>query len=98
MTSENLLAIHKPQRFEANATGALSLLAVAERNLADAGIEALSRENRFDAAYKQFTAYLCGRLAICFEGFSTFACKPLQNIHLSPGLSLRKTVALTPPE
>ena len=52
MTLENLLAIHKLQSFEASAAGAQRLLAAAGRNLADAGIAALSSENRFDAAYK----------------------------------------------
>ena len=42
MTLENLLAIHKLQRFEADASGIRRLLAAAERNLADSEIAALS--------------------------------------------------------
>jgi len=52
MTLENLLAIHKLQRFEPSPAGIQRLLAVAERNLADADLPGLSAENRFDAAYK----------------------------------------------
>lgn len=50
MTLENLLAIHRLQRFEPDAAGIQRLLAAAERNLADAAIAELSAENRFDAA------------------------------------------------
>jgi len=52
MTLANLLAIQRLQAFEASPQGVQRLLAAAERNLADAQLQALSRENRFDAADK----------------------------------------------
>lgn len=52
MTLTNLLAIQRLQAFDATAQGTQRLLAAAERNLVDAHLEALSPENRFDAAYK----------------------------------------------
>lgn len=52
MTLTNLLAIQRLQAFEASAEGVQRLLAAAARNLADAQLQALSPENRFDAAYK----------------------------------------------
>ena len=66
MTLENLLAIHKLQRFEADASGIRRLLAAAERNLADSEIAALSRENRFDAAYKAIMQ--CAMIGLWAQG------------------------------
>lgn len=74
MTLENLLAIHKLQRFEANAVGVQRLLAAAERNLADAGIAALSSENRFDAAYKAIMQ--CAMIGLWANGYRTSTSQP----------------------
>lgn len=74
MTLENLLAIHKLQRFEASAIGVQRLLAAAERNLADAGIAALSTENRFDAAYK--TIMQCAMIGLWGNGYRTSTSQP----------------------
>ena len=50
MTLANLLAIQRLQAFSATPQGVQRLLAAAARNLADAQLQQLSAENRFDAA------------------------------------------------
>ncbi|NMG77292.1 DNA-binding protein [Aromatoleum diolicum] len=74
MTLENLLAIHRLQRFEPDAAGIQRLLAAAERNLADASIPALSAENRFDAAYKAIMQ--CAMLGLWANGYRTSTSQP----------------------
>lgn len=74
MTLENLLAIHKLQRFEANATGVQRLLAAAKRNMADAGIAELSPENRFDAAYKAIMQ--CAMIGLWANGYRPSTSQP----------------------
>ena len=74
MTLENLLAIHKLQRFEASAVGVERLLAAATRNLADAGLAALSAENRFDAAYKAIMQ--CAMIGLWANGYRTSTSQP----------------------
>ena len=74
MTLENLLAIHKLQSFEASAVGVQRLLAAAGRNLADAGIAALSPENRFDAAYKAIMQ--CAMIGLWANGYRTSTSQP----------------------
>lgn len=74
MTLENLLAIHKLQRFEASPVGVQRLLAAAERNLADARIAALSAENRFDAAYKAIMQ--CAMIGLWANGYRTSTSQP----------------------
>ena len=74
MTLENLLAIHKLQTFEPNAAGVQRLLLAAERNLADAGISALSSENRFDAAYKSIMQ--CAMIGLWANGYRTSTNQP----------------------
>lgn len=74
MTLENLLAIHKLLRFEASAIGVQRLLVAAERNLADAGIVALSSENRFDAAYKAIMQ--CAMIGLWANGYRTSTSQP----------------------
>ena len=49
------------------------LLEAAERNLKDAKIEALSNENRFDAAYKAITQM--ANLALQASGFRTLTSR-----------------------
>lgn len=52
MTLDNLLAIHKLVKQAPDKVGIGRLLGAADRNLADAKLQALSTDNRFDAAYK----------------------------------------------
>ena len=74
MTLENLLAIQRLQTFEPNAAGVQRLLLAAERNLADAGISALSSENRFDAAYKSIMQ--CAMIGLWANGYRTSTNQP----------------------
>lgn len=74
MTLENLLAIHKLHSFTASPEGIQKLLAAAERNLTDAGIAALSPENRFDAAYKAIMQ--CAMIGLWANGYRTSTSQP----------------------
>ena len=74
MTLENLLAIHRLQAFEATASGVARLLASAARNLADAGLEELSNDNRFDAAYK--TIMQCAMIGLWANGYRPVTSQP----------------------
>lgn len=74
MTLENLLAIHKLQRFEPSPAGTQRLLAAAERNLADADLPGLSAENRFDAAYKAIMQ--CAMVGLWANGYRTATNQP----------------------
>lgn len=74
MILENLLAIHKLQRFEASASGIQRLLTAARRNLVDAGMTQLSQENRFDAAYK--TIMQCAMIGLWCNGYRTASSQP----------------------
>lgn len=67
MTLDNLLAIHKLVRQAPDKGGITKLLAAAERNLADATLVALSKDNRFDAAYK--TIMQCAMVALWAKGY-----------------------------
>lgn len=90
MTLENLLAIHKLQRFDVEAAGILRLLASAERNIKDAAIAALSPENRFDAAYKAIMQ--CAMLGLWANGYRTSTSQPG---HLQTAIqALPKTMGL----
>ena len=90
MTLANLLAIQRLQAFEASPQGVQRLLAAAERNLADAQLQALSAENRFDAAYKCIMQ--CAMLGLWARGYRTPTSQPghhqttLQCLPLTMGL------------
>ena len=90
MTLDNLLAIHKLQSFEASAVGVQRLLAAAGRNLADAGIAALSSENRFDAAYKAIMQ--CAMIGLWANGYRTSTSQP--GHHQTALQALPKTLGL----
>lgn len=77
MTLANLLAIQRLQAFEASPQGVQRLLAAAERNLADAQLQALSAENRFDAAYKCILQ--CAMLGLWARGYRTPTSQPGQH-------------------
>ncbi len=74
MTLENLLAIRRLVRHEADRAAILKLLAAAERNLADARVASISAENRFDAAYKVILQ--CAMAALLAKGFRTSTSEP----------------------
>jgi len=74
MSLENLLAIQRLVRHEAGRAAILKLLVAAERNLADAGVMAISAENRFDAAYKAILQ--CAMAALSAKGYRTSTSQP----------------------
>lgn len=74
MTLANLLAIQRLQPFEATPQGVQRLLTAATRNLADAQLQALSPENRFDAAYKCILQ--CAMLGLWVQGYRTATSQP----------------------
>ncbi|XAH24643.1 DNA-binding protein [Xylophilus sp. GW821-FHT01B05] len=90
MTLANLLAIQRLQAFNATPAGVQRLLAAAARNLADAQLQALSPENRFDAAYKAILQ--CAMLGLWAHGYRTSTQQPghhqtaLQALPLTMGL------------
>jgi hypothetical protein len=90
MTLTNLLAVQRLQAFEPTGQGVQRLLSAAARNLDDAGIEQLSPENRFDAAYKCILQ--CAMLGLWAQGYRTSTSQPghhqtaLQALPLSMGL------------
>ena len=90
MTLANLLAIQRLQAFSATPQGVQRLLAAAARNLADAQLQQLSAENRFDAAYKCILQ--CAMLGLWARGYRTSTSQPghhqtaLQALPLSMGL------------
>lgn len=91
MTLENLLAIHRLQAFEATPGGVLRLLASAERNLADARLNELSNDNRFDAAYK--TIMQCAMVGLWANGYRTVTSQP--GHHQTALQALPKTLGLS---
>ena len=74
MTLQNLLAIHRLQTFTPDAIDVRKLLTAARRNLADAQVEAVSPDNRFDAAYKCIMQ--CAMLGLWANGYRTPTSQP----------------------
>lgn len=98
MSLANLLATQRLQAFEATPTGVQRLLAAAQRNLADAGLEQLSAENRFDAAYKCIMQ--CAMLGLWVNGYRTATSQPghhqtaLQTLPLTLGVQQDVVIVL----
>lgn len=90
MTLDNLLAIHKLVRQAPDKGGIAKLLHAAARNLADAQLEALSNDNRFDAAYK--TILQCAMAALWANGYRTSTSQP--GHHQTALQSLPKTMGV----
>lgn len=74
------------------------LLAAAERNIADAQLQGLSNENRFDAAYKAIMQ--TAMAALNANGFRTLTSKPghhqtaIQTLQTSTGLAPSRIIVL----
>ena len=98
MTLQNLLAIQRLLAFEAGRGDVQRLLAAAQRNLADAGVPAISAENRFDAAYKCIMQ--CAMAALWAHGYRTATSQPghhqtaIQSLTLTIGLDAKTMVLL----
>lgn len=74
MTLQNLLAIQRLQQYAADRNSVLKLLAAARRNLADARVDAIGNDNRFDAAYKCIMQ--CAMLGLWANGYRTSTSQP----------------------
>lgn len=97
MTLKNLLGIS----LDAVAVDKLSvgmLIAAAVRNIADAQLQGLSSENRFDAAYKAIMQM--AMVALNANGYRTLKSKPghhqtaIQTLPLTVGLPQAKVIVL----
>jgi hypothetical protein len=97
MTLQNLLGISLDTATVDRAQLA-RLLAAAQRNIADAQLQALSSENRFDAAYKAIMQM--AMVALNANGYRTLTSRPghhqaaLQTLPLAVGLAQPKVIVL----
>ncbi len=97
MSLDNLVGISL-ERIDTDKFTITRLLAAAQRNISDAGIEALSAENRFDIAYKAILQV--ANAALRAHGYRTLTSKPghhatmLQSLHLTLGLDKQSLIVL----
>lgn len=89
MTLDNLVG-NTLERIDPDPDGIRRLLEAAERNLADARVEAISKENRFDAAYKAIMQL--ANAALQANGFRTLTSRP--GHHMTMLQSLTRTIGL----
>jgi HEPN domain-containing protein len=89
MTLDNLVG-NTLERIEAEPEAIRQLLEAAERNLNDAHVEAISHENRFDAAYKAIMQL--ANAALQANGFRTLTSRP--GHHMTMIQSLTRTIGL----
>lgn len=89
MTLENLVG-NTLENIEPDPTAIRRLLHAAERNLADARIEAVSPENRFDAAYKAIMQL--ANAVLQANGYRTLTSRP--GHHMTMIQSLTRTIGL----
>jgi hypothetical protein len=92
------LKIQSLVEFKAQREDVQRLLMAAERNLNDAGITAISDENRFDAAYKCIMQ--CAMTSLLVHGYRPSKSKPghdqtaIQTLSLTVGLDTQAVVVL----
>jgi len=97
MTLKNLLGISL-DGVAADKAYVAKLVAAAERNIADAQLQGLSTENRFDAAYKAIMQLAI--VALNANGYRTLTSKPghhqtaIQTLPLTVGLPQPKVIVL----
>ena len=97
MTLKNLLGISL-DAVNPDKAQLAKLLAAAQRNIADAQLQGLSTENRFDAAYKAIMQL--AMVALNANGYRTLTSKPghhqtaIQTLPLTVGLSQAKVIVL----
>lgn len=98
MSLQNLLEIGSLDQATPTRDDVQRLLAAAARNLDDAGVSAISEENRFDAAYK--CVMQCAIAGLLANGYRTSTSKPghhqtaIQSLPVSIGLDRDTVVAL----
>jgi hypothetical protein len=90
MNLENLLKIGQLKRHTTDRVEIDRLLAAARRNIADARVDSISTENRFDAAYKCIMQ--CALAALMANGFRPDTKVP--GHHQTVLQSLPKTIGL----
>jgi hypothetical protein len=90
MSLQNLLDIGSLDEAAPRRADVQRLLAAAERNLKDAGVTAISDENRFDAAYK--CVMQCAIAGLLVNGYRTSTSKP--GHHQTAIQSLPTTIGL----
>ena len=97
MSLDNLVGISL-EKITPDATIIARLLAAAKRNIADARVEAISPENRFDAAYKAIMQL--ANAALQANGFRTLTSKPghhatmIQALSQTVGVDRKEVVVL----
>ena len=90
MSLENLRVIGRLQAHAPDRGSIQKLLAAARRNLTDAQVESISKDNRFDAAYKAIQQ--CAMIGLWASGYRTSTSQPghhqtaLQCLTLTMGL------------
>jgi len=89
MSLDNLVGISL-EKVEPDGQAIRRLLQAAERNIADAHVEAVSHENRFDAAYKAIMQL--ANLSLQANGYRTLTSKP--GHHQTMLQALIKTIGL----
>lgn len=92
MTLENLLRTRSLVAVAPDRGAIQKLLAAAQRNLQDAGLEALSADNRFDAAYK--TILQCAMVGLWANGYRTSTSQP--GHHQTAIQALPKSMGIDP--
>jgi hypothetical protein len=98
MTLQNLLAIKSLQQHAADRDSVRKLLSAAQRNLADARVDAIGNDNRFDAAYKCILQ--CAMLGLWANGYRTVTSQPghhqiaIQCLTLSMGVAKETVIVL----
>lgn len=89
MTLDNLVG-RTLERIEPDPAAILRLLRAAERNLADANVDRISAENRFDAAYKAIMQL--ANAALQANGYRTLTSRP--GHHMTMIQTLGRTIEL----
>jgi len=91
MTLDNLVG-RTLERIEPDPATIVRLLRAAERNLADADVDRISAENRFDAAYKAIMQL--ANAALQANGYRTLTSRP--GHHMTMIQTLGRTIGLDP--
>ena len=97
MTLKNLLGVSL-DAVAADKASVQMLIAAAERNIADAQLQGLSTENRFDVAYKAIMQM--AMVALNANGYRTLKSKPghhqtaIQTLPLTVGLAQQQVIIL----
>lgn len=98
MSLANLLKIGQLKEHPADATEIARLLAAAERGIADARVQWISPETRFDAAYRSITQ--TGLAALMARGYRPDTNRPghhatiIQALALTLGIDARRVAVL----